>query len=251
MILAFIAALLVGGCLGLLGSGGSILTVPALVYLLGQDDKVAIAGSLFIVGCIAFSGAAQYAFKGRVHLRSILLFGLPGMMGSWFGAHLSKLVSGTVQLTLFAVVMLAASVSMLRHRPQGSSRKPRAPWAITLDGLAVGTLTGFVGVGGGFLIVPALVLLGGLAIHLAIGTSLCIITLQAFAGFFGHLTILDDLGLALHWPTLLVFSLIGACGSYIGRKMALRLPQHRLRRIFGGFLVVLGTLMLANNLGIV
>ncbi|MEO1086681.1 MAG: sulfite exporter TauE/SafE family protein, partial [Acidobacteriota bacterium] len=173
MTLAWIGALAIGLSLGALGSGGSILTVPVLVYLVGQDEKTAIAGSLFIVGAIATAGGAQFAVRRLVSWRSVVLFGLPGMAGTLAGAWLGGLVSGTVQLGVFAMVMLLAAGLMFRP-PVGDTAEsaPRAGGRVALDGLAVGVLTGFVGVGGGFLIVPALVLLGGLSMHLAVGTSL-------------------------------------------------------------------------------
>lgn len=161
MSLALLGALLIGLSLGLLGSGGSILTVPVLVYLLGEPPKQAIAESLLIVGGIALLGAVPYALRGLVDFRNVLFFGLPGMAGTYFGAWLSRFVSGQVQLLTFALVMLLAAYFMARPLPLKRQEGGRKPWKIVLDGLFVGALTGFVGVGGGFLIVPALVLLGG------------------------------------------------------------------------------------------
>ncbi len=200
MWLAWIGALAIGLSLGLLGSGGSIITVPVLVYLVGQPEKIAIAGSLGVVGTIALVGALQNAARGRVEWRSVAWFGLPGMVGTYAGAWLSGYVTGAVQLTVFALVMLAAAVMMFRRSsyvPQAGSSRPLGK--VVADGLAVGALTGFVGVGGGFLILPALVLLGGLGMHVAIGTSLAIIALNAFTGFFKHLHLLSAQGLSLDW----------------------------------------------------
>jgi uncharacterized protein len=157
IIWAWIGALVIGLTLGLLGSGGSILTVPVLVYLVGVPDKAAIADSLAIVGLIAAVAAVPYALQRSIHWRSVLYFGVPGIAGTYFGAALSAFVSGTFQLMLFALVMLVAAVLMFR----GASTVPnaeaprQAAWKIALEGLAVGVLTGLVGVGGGFLIVPA------------------------------------------------------------------------------------------------
>ena len=173
--LALLGAVIVGLSLGLLGSGGSILTVPLLVYLVGQPEKVAIAGSLAVVGGIALAGAIPSALRGGVEWRSVGWFGVPGMLGTVLGAHLSRWIAGDVQLLLFAVVMLIAAWRMAR--PGSASEHAGAPrsrtW-IVIDGLGVGLLTGLVGVGGGFMIVPALVLLGGLPMHRAIATSLWI-----------------------------------------------------------------------------
>ncbi len=188
MVLAWLGALSIGLSLGLLGSGGSILTVPVLVYLVGQDEKVAIAGSLAVVGTIALAGALQYLRSDQVDWRNVGWFGVPGMAGTWLGAMLAAFVPGLVQLALFAVVMLVAAVMMLRggELKDTVARSPREVWKIALDGLAVGILTGLVGVGGGFLIVPALVLLGGLSMHRAVATSLVIIALKSYSGFIKY-----------------------------------------------------------------
>ncbi|MEM8960150.1 MAG: sulfite exporter TauE/SafE family protein [Acidobacteriota bacterium] len=250
MILAWIGAVAIGLSLGLLGSGGSILTVPVLVYLVGQDEKVAIAGSLAIVGGIALIGGIDHALRRLVVWRSVLLFGVPGMLGTYGGAWLAKWVSGTFQLAVFAGVMLLAAVLMLRSplRHLDESRPTRAPWKIAIDGLVVGVLTGFVGVGGGFLIVPALVLLGGLSMHHAIGTSLMIIALKSYTGFFKYLEVLAELDLQLDWPLIGIFIALGAGGTYVGRSLGKRLPQQRLKQIFAVFLIVIGVLILWQSL---
>ncbi|MDZ7680806.1 MAG: sulfite exporter TauE/SafE family protein [Fodinibius sp.] len=198
MILPWIGALLVGLSLGLLGSGGSILTVPVLIYLADEPEKVAIAESLGIVGAISFAGFIPYALKKQVHWRSVILFGLPGMAGTYGGAMIAGYVSGTFQLLLFAAVMVAAAIMMFRDEKKkvnvsAEIEISHAWWKIVLEGLAVGILTGLVGVGGGFLIVPALVLLGGLPMSLAIGTSLLIIAMKSFSGFFKYMEVLANL----------------------------------------------------------
>jgi len=228
MPIILLAAVLIGLSLGLLGSGGSILTVPVLVYLVGQPEKIAIAGSLAIVGGIALVGALPYTLQRRVDWRSVLWFGVPGMVGAWFGAWLSQWVSGAVQLLLFAAVMVVAALMMLRNGRSPETRDPsvapRSRLAISLDGLVVGAVTGLVGVGGGFLIVPALVLLGGLSMHRALGTSLWIIA-----------------GLVLDWRLLGVLTAVGAGGSLLGNRLASRIPQHRLKQIFAiGLLLMAG-----------
>jgi uncharacterized membrane protein YfcA len=248
MWLAWIGALAIGLSLGLLGSGGSIITVPVLVYLVGQPEKIAIAGSLGVVGAIALVGALQNAAKGRIDWRSVAWFGLPGMAGTYAGAWLSGYVSGAVQLAVFAVVMLAAAVMMFRQSARGTPAASRRPIAtVVADGLAVGALTGFVGVGGGFLILPALVLLGGLGMHVAIGTSLAIIALNAFTGFAKHLHLLSVEGLTLDWKLLGTIALIGALGSVAGSQFGSRLPQATLRRAFGVFLVAMALLILYES----
>ncbi|MDH5455251.1 MAG: sulfite exporter TauE/SafE family protein [Gammaproteobacteria bacterium] len=247
-LLALPGALAIGLSLGLLGSGGSILTVPVLVYLLGQDEKVAIAGSLFIVGSIALAGGLQFLRAGFIHWRSVLVFGLPGMLGTVLGATLAAYVSGAMQLALFALVMLTASWFMLRpvDLAHGAGHE-RAAWKIAADGLVVGIVTGLVGVGGGFLIVPALVLLGGLSMHRAVATSLVIIALKSFSGFYKYLDVLEQQSLHLDWTTLLVVTALGILGSIAGSRLARRLPQEKLKRWFGYFLIAMGLYILIRS----
>lgn len=248
-IMAWPGAIAIGISLGLLGSGGSILTVPVLVYLVGQEEKVAIAGSLFIVGSIALAGSLQYVRGGLINWRSVAIFGLPGMAGTYAGAAIAAYVSGLMQLALFAVVMLLASYLMLRPIDlEDGERAPRALWKIAGDGLVVGVITGLVGVGGGFLIVPALVLLGGLSMHQAVATSLVIIALKSFSGFYKYLDVLDKQDLGLDWPVLAVVTALGIGGSIVGSRLARRVHQDSLKRWFGYFLIVMGIYILARSL---
>lgn len=161
MFLTLIGAAVIGLALGMLSSGGSILTVPVLIYLAGEPEKLAIAQSLVIVGFIALVGAIPYGLKRNIDWASVIWFGLPGMAGTYLGAFLSQWVPGVWQLGLFTTVMLLAAYLMLFPPKLGSLRQIRSRLKIILDGLLVGILTGLVGVGGGFLVVPALVLLGG------------------------------------------------------------------------------------------
>jgi len=251
MILAWIGALMVGLSLGILGSGGSILTVPLLIYLVGEEEKVAIAESLGIVGAIAFAGFIPYAFKKQVHWKSVILFGLPGMAGSFLGAYTSNFVSATAQLLIFSGVMLLAAVMMFRdsNPKEKSAQTPGLPWwLIALEGLAVGVLTGLVGVGGGFLIVPGLVLLGGLSMHLAVGTSLAIIAMQSITGFIKYLDVLENLNLSVDLHLMLVFGLIGAVGSIIGRTVGAKISSQGLKKGFAVFLVVMGAYIIFKNI---
>lgn len=249
--LAFVGALLIGISLGLLGSGGSILTVPVLIYLLGQDEKVAIAGSLGIVGIVSLIGAVPYARRREIAWTKVLWFGVPGMIGTWVGAWLSSYVSGAVQLALFAVVMLLAAVLMLRSakaKPD-ASLVPRATWVVAIDGLLVGVITGLVGVGGGFLIVPALVLLGGMPMRLAIGTSLMIIAAKSSSGFVKYLAVLEQQGKALDWSVVAIVAGVASVGTIVGGRLNQRLPQVVLRRVFGALLVVMAAFILCRTLG--
>ena len=249
MVAAWIGAIAIGLSLGLLGSGGSVLTVPVLVYLVGQEEKVAIAGSLAVVGSIALVGALPYLARRMIDWRSVALFGVPGMAGTWMGAWLAAFVSGETQLFVFALVMLLAAGLMLRRTPLVTSRPAtRHAWKVVVDGLVVGVLTGFVGVGGGFLIVPALVLLGGLSMHRAVATSLVIIALKSFAGFWKYLDVLEDRGLSLDWYVLVTVALLGVAGSMVGNRVGVRLPHDRLKRGFGIFLVMMGVFIIWRSL---
>ncbi len=251
-VMAWPGAIAIGISLGLLGSGGSILTVPVLVYLVGQDEKLAIAGSLFIVGSIALAGSLQFLRGGLINWRSVATFGVPGMIGTYLGALIAAYVAGITQLALFALVMLVASYFMLR--PIALSDEPHAPralWKIAGDGLIVGVITGLVGVGGGFLIVPALVLLGGLSMHQAVATSLVIIALKSYSGFYKYLDVLEGQALMLDWEVLILVTALGVAGSVAGSRLAKRMDQHRLKRWFGYFLIVMGIYILARSLPVV
>ena len=240
MLAALFGALAIGLSLGLLGSGGSILTVPVLHYLLQQPEQVAIGGSLLVVGLIAAAACVPYAMARQVDWRNVLWFGLPGMLGAWLGASLARWVPGTAQLALFAFVMLAAAWRMLRSAPVAAGDSRPNLVAIIAGGAAVGALSGLVGVGGGFLIVPALVLLAGVPMSSAVGTSLAVIALNLFTGFGKYQQVLEDKGLALDWHVLLLVAAIGVVGSFAGNRLGRRLPQSTLRRSFGIFLVVMG-----------
>jgi len=219
-----------------------------LVYLLGQEEKTAIAGSLFVVGNIALAGSLQYVRARLIDWRNVLVFGVPGMVGTYLGALIAAFVPGILQLSLFALVMLLASYMMLRPVILANEvHEPRDTWKIASDGLFVGVITGLVGVGGGFLIVPALALLGGLAIHKAVATSLVIIALKSYSGFYKYLDVLEQQNLELDWQTLMLVTGLGIVGSYAGAKIANRMPQDKLKRGFGFFLIVMGIYILARS----
>lgn len=250
MFWVWLGALMVGISLGLLGSGGSILTVPVLVYLVHEPEKLAIAESLGIVGLISFAGAIPYALKKRVHWKSVLYFGVPGMAGTYGGAYLAEFVTGTLQLLVFAGVMVVAAVMMFRNDtslPGTQVGVDQAKYKMVLEGIGVGILTGFVGVGGGFLIVPALVLMGGLPISLAVGTSLLIISMKSFSGFYKYLDVLQSFDLSVNWSLLFIFSAIGVLGSYAGKKIGDRISQKGLKQGFAAFLIVMAVYIIWMN----
>jgi uncharacterized protein len=170
------------------------------------------------------------------------------MAGSWLGAQLSVFVSGTFQLLLFVAVMMIAGFFMVKPLKLEQTPHQHATWKIGLEGLLVGVLTGLVGVGGGFLIVPALVLLGGLPMHFAIGSSLLIIALKSFSGFAKYLDVLTQQGLTLDWTILLTFVGVGVIGILSGGMVASRLDQNLLQKLFAGLLFLMGTAMLVGIL---
>lgn len=251
-IAAWLGAIAIGVSLGLLGSGGSILTVPVLLYLFDQPERVAIAGSLAIVGLIALAGAIPYILKKQTHWQSVVWFGIPGMIGTYGGAFFSQFVTGAVQLITFAVVMLMASFFMLKPKKEVALAKveERKNSKILLDGLLVGVLTGFVGVGGGFLIVPALVLLAGLSMHQAVATSLVIIFLKSFAGFYKYLDVLSQESLSLDWQVIGLVTILGILGSFSGNLIANKISGQKLKTGFALFLLPMAAFIIWQNLGV-
>ncbi|MEQ8524860.1 sulfite exporter TauE/SafE family protein [Gracilimonas sp.] len=249
MWLAWCGALLIGISLGLLGSGGSILTVPVLIYLVGEPEKLAIAESLGIVAAISFVGSLPYVIKKEVHWISLVFFGIPGMIGTYGGASLSQYISGNTQLMIFAAVMIIAAYMMVREKAKNPTQKtPSIPkWILMIEGLVVGVLTGLVGVGGGFLIIPALVLIGGLSMRVAVGTSLLIITLKSILGFYKYIDVLRLEGFEMNWHLIGVFSLIGIAGSFVGNKISQKVPQKQLKTGFGYFLMVMGAYIIYSS----
>lgn len=243
------ASLLVGVSLGILGGGGSILTVPILVYLAGQDTKEAIATSLFVVGVTSLAALVPHARARRVRWRTGLFFGAFSMAGAYGGGRLAEYVSGTVLLVAFALMMLATAVAML-SRPRHGREKTRPAHGelpvrhIAVEGLVVGAVTGLVGSGGGFLVVPALAILGGLPMGIAVGTSLLVIAMKSFAGLAGHLS-----GVEIDWRLALTVTAAAVAGSLAGGRLAGRIPQDALRKSFGWFVVVMGVFVLVQQLG--
>jgi uncharacterized protein len=264
----------IGLSLGVLGGGGSILTVPIFVYVLGLGAKEAIAMSLFVVGAVSMFGAAEHWRAGNVNVRVGLLFGGFSMAGTFLGARIAAYMTGAAQLALFAVVMLLAAVFMFRdevkrgRQPRPSESRdvaadpvpgravapslpgdhasvpavPGRSLLTAMEGIGVGVLTGIVGVGGGFLIVPALVLLAGVPMKVAIGTSLMIIALKSATGFAGYLDQVQ-----VPWGLMLMFSAVAVAGILTGTRLVRHIPPGALRRAFAIFLVLMGSLILHQN----
>lgn len=243
LILGLLLAGVMGLSLGMLGGGGSILTVPIFVYVLGIEPKESIAMSLAVVGATSVFGAFGHLRAGNVDVRVAAVFGAVAMAGTYAGARLAVFFSGAAQLLLFGTVMLFAAFFMFRSSTPAAENAPPMPLLlIVVEGFAVGVLTGLVGVGGGFLIVPALVLLGRLPMKRAIGTSLVVIALKSFAGFIGYLGQVE-----VRWGLMTVFTAVAAVGILAGTYLVRFVPQQTLKRAFAAFLVVMGAFIIYQN----
>jgi uncharacterized membrane protein YfcA len=249
VILAVVLGVAVGFVLGLLGGGGSILAVPALRYGLGLDEKASIASALVVVGAAAVAGAVTHARRGTLDLRVALGFGLLGAAGSFAGARVARLLTGPEQLGLFTVVVLVVAGLMLRPRRSGGTPEattpgpgPVRPFRVAAAALGAGLLTGLVGVGGGFVIVPALTLVVGLPMDRAIGTSLAVIALNALGGLVGYAA---DVRVAE--PAILLFAAAAVLASTAGATIAPRIGAARLRRAFAILLLLVAAGMVARE----
>jgi len=243
--IVLLLSVLIGVSLGLLGGGGSILTVPILTMAAGMETKAAIASSLFVVAVTSAAGVISHARAGRVRWRIGILFGLAGMAGAFGGGRIAASIPGSVLMILFGLMMAATAIAMLRGpttaKPSMVTDLPTSK--IIAEGVVVGVVTGLVGAGGGFLVVPALVLLGGLSMELAVGTSLVVISMKSFAGLAGHLG-----HVSIDWPIVLAITGTAVVGSLIGGKLAGRIPPAMLRRGFGVFIIVMAVVVLGKEL---
>lgn len=260
-IAGYTAALLIGLSLGLIGGGGSILTVPVLVYLLGVNPVLSTAYSLFVVGTTALAGSLAYMKNGMVHYKTAIAFGIPSIVAVYLTRKFvipaipDILVSiGAIHLTknmfvmlLFAVLMVAASVSMIRGT-KGKEHLREEPHSLNypfvlLEGIVVGMLTGLVGAGGGFLIIPALVLLARLPMKTAVGTSLLIIAAKSLIGFTG------DIGTQpINWAFMLAFTSLAVVGILLGSYLSRFIADAKLKPIFGWFVLLMGVCILVKEL---
>lgn len=241
--LAVALAVLVGVSLGLLGGGGSILTVPLLAYVAGMEAKQAIATSLLVVGVTSAVSTLSHARAGRVQWRSGLMFGAAGMVGAYLGGLLSYVVPGTILLTAFTVVMIATGIAMIRGRKTCEPTTRTMPVAkVLVMGLGVGVVTGAVGAGGGFLVVPALALLGGLPMPVAVGTSLLVITMNSAAGLAGHLSTVP-----IDWTIAGAVTAAAVLGSLLGTRLIAHVDPNAVRRAFGWFVLLMASLILGQE----
>lgn len=245
-VLVLILAVAVGLSLGLLGGGGSILTVPLLTYVAGMDPKQAIASSLFIVGATSVLSTFTHARAGNVQWRTGVIFGVASMAGAFLGGIAGGYIPGVVLMILFALMMIATSIAMIRGRKNRAATDPKAQLPmgkVIAEGLVVGAVTGLVGAGGGFLVVPALALLGGLPMPIAVGTSLLVIAMKSFAGLAGYLTTVT-----IPWPLVLGVTGMAVIGALIGARLTRVVPEKALRKGFGVFVLLMGLFVLSQEL---
>ncbi|MGB7837308.1 MAG: sulfite exporter TauE/SafE family protein [Terrimicrobiaceae bacterium] len=246
LVLALTLAVAIGFSLALLGSGGSIITLPVLVYAAGVPPQEAVGMSLAVVGGTSLVASLVNARSGLVHSKAAVLFSVTGIVGAFGGAQLTHLVPGSVLMLLFAGLMLIVATLMLRGRGDlAPDPATHCRWQICASaGLVVGGLTGFLGVGGGFLIVPAMVLFGPLALKPAMATSLVVIAVNSFAGLAGHLH-----RSSFDWRIGGMFLGVAVAGMLVGRYFAGRLAADHLRRAFAWFVIAVAVFVVAKNWG--
>lgn len=259
VLIGYLLAIAIGLSLGLIGGGGSVLAVPIMVYVLGVPAKSAIAMSMFVVGIVSLLGVIPQWRRGNVNFKTFLIFTPAAMLGTFLGAKIAGLpiISDTIQMVAFGIVMVVTSVFMIR---KSSKRVPSSVGAmarqkesthhgflpnwllIPIEGVVVGVLTGFVGVGGGFLIIPALVLLGGIPMKEAVGTSLLIIAFKSAIGFMEYLN-----HVTLDWQLMVTFTLAASIGMGAGIYLSRRIDGRHLQKGFGYFVLAVAVFVLLKR----
>nr|WP_287935412.1 sulfite exporter TauE/SafE family protein [Algoriphagus sp.] len=261
ILLGFSAAILIGVSLGLIGGGGSILTVPVLVYILGVDPVLATAYSLFVVGSTSLVGAGTYMKKGLVNYKTAVVFAIPSFIAVFltrkfmvpalpdplFSVGEAIITKNIGIMVFFAIIMLAASISMVRNKKcldcdENEPIRYNFPM-IALEGSVVGVITGIVGAGGGFLIIPALVILARLPMKMAVGTSLLIIAAKSLIGFLG-----DVSTQTIDWQMLLIFTGLSIVGIFMGSALSKKINEKALKTGFGWFVLVMGVYIIGKEL---
>jgi uncharacterized membrane protein YfcA len=261
-VLGYIASILIGISLGMIGSGGSILTVPVLVYLMGIDPLLATTSSLFIVGTASLAGGIRSYVKNQVDFKAVTEFGIPSILSIFVTRHyllpalpdtiftIGNLVvsKGMFLMVVFAILMLAASVSMIRGRRSienedlSTTERHNKVLPLVLLGLFVGVVTGLLGAGGGFLIIPSLVLFLKLPMKTAVGTSLMIIGINSLFGFLFSLKQFD-----YDWTIILVFTIMSIIGIFVGSKLADKVSGANLKKGFGWFVLTMGVYIIIKE----
>jgi len=262
-LIGYALAVIVGISLGLLGSGGSILTVPILVYVMAVSPVLATAYSLFIVGITALIGSIKNGFEKKIDFRKVLIFGIPSIFSvlitrlyllpmvplQVFQIGSFKITKSVLIMIVFSVVMILASFTMLKSPKRISRFEENAPKnynypLIFIVGIGIGILAGFVGSGGGFLIIPTLIFLAKTPIKKAVATSLCIIAIQSCIGFLGDL----QNNILIDWSTLLRFTLSAIVGVFIGIALTKKIAAKKLKKGFGWFVLIMGIYILLKEL---
>ncbi len=247
-----------GISLGLMGGGGSILTVPILVYLFHLDPVDATTSSLFIVGSVSLATAIQYGRRKELDFKVALLFALPSLVGIYFARNIVlpripnvigisssiQVEKGTLILAAFAVLMITASISMLRKKKENLEKVKRSKFSVGIQGVVTGFVTGFVGAGGGFMILPVLINVLKLPLRIAIGTSLAIIAINTLFGFFVSLVESSK----INWELQLTVLVIALIGSFLGFKISTRIDDRKLKKGFGWFVFIVGFAILAERI---
>ncbi len=259
-IAGYFSAILIGVTLGLIGGGGSILTVPVLVYIMGINPVLATAYSLFIVGLSAMVGAFRNGKMGNIDFKTGFVFAAPSFIAVYYTRRILvpaipqelftinnwTLTKEVAIMLFFAFVMLLAALSMINGRRESTETKPKEfnYFIIILEGLFVGVVTGLVGAGGGFLIIPALVLLAGLPMKKAVGTSLMIIAIKSLIGFTGDLST----SLIIDWSFLSTFSLLAILGILLGSYLSKSVDGSSLKKVFGYFVLLMAVIVILKEL---
>lgn len=256
-VLGYIASLFIGISLGLIGGGGSILTVPALVYLFSISPTIAISYSLFIVGLTSMAGAINNLRKGMVNMQTVMLFGsssivtvfivrkfiIPNLPDVFFNIGSFQVTHALFVMVVFAILMVASSTSMIRSKSPKQQANPPKPGRLIIYGIFIGLVTGFLGAGGGFLLIPTLVLIMRLPMKKAVGTSLFIISLNSLIGFIG------DIGRhEMNWNLLFTISAIAIAGIFIGGYLHRKVNSDKLKKLFGYFVLVMGCYIIIKEL---
>jgi len=263
-IIGYIAAILIGVSLGMIGGGGSILTVPVLVYLFNTDPVLATTWSLFIVGVTSLTGGIRAYIKGKVDFKSVSEFGFPSILSIFITRHFLLpaipdtvftvgdfvMTKGSFLMTIFGLLMFIAAILMIKNESDKDSISTDLPHHhnqhevlyLILLGLGVGLITGLLGAGGGFLIIPALVLIVGLPMKIAIGTSLIIIAINSLFGFLFSLKQFE-----MNWKIILPFTAIAIIGIFAGSRFSDKLAGDKLKKGFGWFVLIMGVFIIIKE----